>query len=101
MNDGGTLVCPGCGAPALPERANCPYCGIALALVSCPQCLARIFRGAANFCSASRRGPHPGAGFGNSARGRTGGCSSLEPVACWGAFLCLMLTGAPEAWAGR
>jgi Zn-finger nucleic acid-binding protein len=42
----GTLACPGCGAPAAPDRATCPYCGIALALVSCPRCLARIFQGA-------------------------------------------------------
>jgi Zn-finger nucleic acid-binding protein len=45
MPDAGALNCPGCGAPAGPETTSCQYCGTLLALTSCPQCFARLFRG--------------------------------------------------------
>jgi len=46
----GALRCPSCGAPAAPDTGSCPYCATPLALVSCPSCFARMFRGS-RFCA--------------------------------------------------
>src|SRR5581483_2954549 len=46
MGDASSLACPQCGAPANPDSACCPYCQTALALVACPVCFGKIFKGA-------------------------------------------------------
>jgi Zn-finger nucleic acid-binding protein len=46
----GALRCPSCGAPATPDATACPYCGTLLALVACPTCFAKLFRGT-RFCA--------------------------------------------------
>lgn len=43
--EAGRLACPQCGASASPADVRCAHCATPLALVSCPACFARAFRG--------------------------------------------------------
>jgi Zn-finger nucleic acid-binding protein len=39
------LKCPQCGAACRPDASTCAYCQAVLAVVACPRCFGRVFRG--------------------------------------------------------